>query len=713
MEVNSEWKYCFCWIRDGQFQAFDKRKTISTSNKGREALLQLSLSTCEAYEKNPSAAYLELNSQKENAHSLPEVPHFFNITDSSSDETYTFVCGSAGERERWIVTVAGAKDTKQPFSKRATRLFRMGSKGDDVDGRRETFKEKRSSSLRRLESVSMDKKEYKLSQKDAEKNESRFCSLKLDTLFRLLKVFSAYPFVIVISTLNVSNFHPILRSITFIRLMNLMIYVIPFLFVDVLLSKTNSLNIQILYIGIYISVYLIPVGYVVAQKLNVSSSTSKIEDGTFCFRPASSVRPSFANLVTIQGFVMEFMQHVLFCCPLGIFAEEKASTVEDLPPFLPYLVYFWGAILAVFLCGLIIVLNTVLRGKTHYRFTNNIPLMWFFLYSTGGNGFISCVTVLFMALWCDYDVEGPPVLVQDSNIICWETLHTRMAVAALICLAVFLIQFTLLPSGTYKETIRNKLDIIFVPVYLQAHYLLKAIFCGVYVNFYNDDWTRIITLTVINILILLLNSKMKPCSVQSVNIYRNAYFMCAVLAGFQSLNYIANREINNFTEKEVSSQRSLFISTLFTNMTFVCIGMCVYHVYSIRSTKYQIARVFLDLEWQVSKGGTVDPRIMEPLISLTLKEDDDESLTIAKTYIEQLVWLLSYPNMRVQFQSAWALANLAIVDEDARLQIHRANGTKSLFEWYMDMDFVVQLETLAALVNLTLSYEVSEDMVEK
>jgi hypothetical protein len=318
-----------------------------------------------------------------------------------------------------------------------------------------------------------------------------------------------------------------------------------------------------------------------------------------------------------------------------------------------------------------------------------------------------------MALWCDYDVEGPPVLVQDSNIICWETLHTRMAVAALICLAVFLIQFTLLPSGTYKETIRNKLDIIFVPVYLQAHYLLKAIFCGVYVNFYNDDWTRIITLTVINILILLLNSKMKPCSVQSVNIYRNAYFMCAVLAGFQSLNYIANREINNFTEKEVSSQRSLFISTLFTNMTFVCIGMCVYHVYSIRSTKYQIARVFLDLEWQVSKGGTVDPRIMEPLISLTLKEDDDESLTIAKTYIEQLVWLLSYPNMRVQFQSAWALANLAIVDEDARLQIHRANGTKSLFEWYMDMDFVVQLETLAALVNLTLSYEVSEDMVEK
>jgi hypothetical protein len=395
VEVNSEWKHCFCWIRDGQFQAFDKQKTISTSNKGREALLEISLSNCEAYEKNPSAAFLEVNSQKKNSKNLPEVPHFFHISNSSTDETFTFVCGSAGERERWIVTVSGAKQAKKPFSKRATMFFRKDSAGESGRDRRESYKEKRSSSMSRLESVSTEKKAYKLSQKHAEKHESRFCSLKLDTLFRLLKVFSAYPFVIVISTLNVTNFHPIFRSITFIRLMNLMIYAIPFVFVDVLLSTTNSLNIQILYIGIYISVYLIPVGYVVAQKLNVSSSTSKIEDGTFCFRPASSVRPSFANLVTIQGFLMEFMQHVLFCCPLGIFAEEKASTVEDLPPFLPYLVYFWGAILAVFLCGLIIVLNTVLRGKTHYRFANNIPLMWFFLYSTGGNGFISCVTVLF------------------------------------------------------------------------------------------------------------------------------------------------------------------------------------------------------------------------------------------------------------------------------------------------------------------------------
>jgi hypothetical protein len=35
-------------------------------------------------------------------------------------------------------------------------------------------------------------------------------------------------------------------------------------------------------------------------------------------------------------------------------------------------------------------------------------------------------------------------------------------------------------------------------------------------------------------------------------------------------------------------------------------------------------------------------------------------LEIAKSYIEQLVWLISYPNIRVQFQSAWGIANLAL-----------------------------------------------------
>ena len=92
---------------------------------------------------------------------------------------------------------------------------------------------------------------------------------------------------------------------------------------------------------------------------------------------------------------------------------------------------------------------------------------------------------MFMGLQCDYSLT-PPALVQNDTILCWDKEHTNMAICALLGLAVFLIQMTLLPSGTFKETIifDNELDLMFVPVYLQAHFLLKAIFCGVYVSFY-------------------------------------------------------------------------------------------------------------------------------------------------------------------------------------------------------------------------------------
>ena len=82
---------------------------------------------------------------------------------------------------------------------------------------------------------------------------------------------------------------------------------------------------------------------------------------------------------------------------------------------------------------------------------------------------------------------------------------------------------------------------------------------------------------------------------------------------------------------------------------------------------------------QVSRGGSVHPRVLEPLISLTLRylhslimyasvdttvtiyvsSPHEQDWEIAEKYIGQLVWLISYPNIRVQFQSAWGLANLA------------------------------------------------------
>lgn len=71
------------------------------------------------------------------------------------------------------------------------------------------------------------------------------------------------------------------------------------------------------------------------------------------------------------------------------------------------------------------------------------------------------------------------------------------------------------------------------------------------------------------------------------------------LIGLQSLNYIANAEIGGQAAAESNATKALFISTFATNIAFVSVGMFFYYVQSSRSTKFQIARTFLDLEWQV------------------------------------------------------------------------------------------------------------------
>lgn len=485
--------------------------------------------------------------------------------------------------------------------------------------------------------------------------------------------------------------------------MNILMYVAPVVYVRFVLSQFDYVSVQRIAIGLYILLYLFPVAYVVFTKIIMSTSNSRIEDGTFCFKPARTVRFTQANFYATFGFIMEWLQHILYVLPLGIVAGEKATKLSDFPPYLPFSVYFWTSVASTFICGMIIILNTVLKGKLHYQFQNSY-IVWFFLFNVGSPMFVTIITILFMSLWCDYSVN-PPTLVQDPHLVCYSDEHIIMARAALIAFAIYITQHTLLPSGTFKETMRdNDLEIMFVPVYLQAHYLLKAIFCGFYVYFYNDNFTRVIVLTIINMSLLMLNNYMKPCSVDWVNLLRDGFFVHATLSGIISLNYLG-WPINDST-------KGMVISTLASTVLFSSVAMYVYYKYTTRSTEYSIASAFLDLEWQVSRGGLVQPRVLEPLISLTLSTEK-EDWEIAKKYIGQLVWLISYPNMRVQFQSAWGLANLALLDDDARLRIHDAGGTKALFEWYTEMEPIVQLENLAALANLTLSMEVAEDMVQR
>jgi hypothetical protein len=240
---------------------------------------------------------------------------------------------------------------------------------------------------------------------------------------------------------------------------------------------------------------------------------------------------------------------------------------------------------------------------------------------------------------------------------------------------------------------------------MQAHFLFKALFSGIYVFFYNDNLIRAALLTAINLILLSLNAFLKPCSVDAINVFRNTVFIHASFSGFQSLNYLV------WIEDENDKVKDLAISTLAVNIGFLSIIMILFYLSTRKSPEYTISTSFLDLEWQVSRGGVLNARVLEPLIALTLSEKS-EALQLSKKYIGQLVWLISYPNVRVQFQSAWALANISLIDDDARILINESGGFKSLYEWYTDMDNIAQLESLACMANLTLSETVVADMVK-
>jgi len=351
-------------------------------------------------------------------------------------------------------------------------------------------------------------------------------------------------------------------------LVNILIYAVPIILVEFVLSKYLTKTLQTAVVCLYILLFLVPVGLVAFAKIRVTFSTSKIEEGTFCFKPARTVKLSHANFYAMTGFAFDWLQHVLYVIPTGILTPNgRVARLSDFPPFLNFDIYFWTAVAGSCACGLILILNAVLRGKLHYKYQKT-NWVWILLYNLSSPMFVTFITVMFMGLSCDYSLS-PPTLIQDPSIVCYSNRHKTMVQCALIALSVYILQNTLLPSGTFKETMRgNDLDIMFVPVYLQAFFFLKTIFCGIYVYFYTDNMTRCIVLTIINMLLLLMNAYMKPCSVEWINILRDTIFMHATVSGIQSLNYLAWD--NDYSTK------GLLLSTLSSNIVFTTIAIFIY-----------------------------------------------------------------------------------------------------------------------------------------
>lgn len=316
------------------------------------------------------------------------------------------------------------------------------------------------------------------------------CRLKLFTLVRFLRVISAFPFILIISTLNIRLRYTHAIS----RVMTCLIYAMPVAMVNTVLSAQKSVFgfshpvVTRVTVGLYTSLYLLPVLVGIFRKLKVASSKFQIAEGTFCFRPSHRIRYNLDNFFTLGGLVMEFIQHAAYCLPTTDKTGNRFKSLTGMS-FEPA---FWTVVVGVFLCAWILIANATIRGKWHYHLFVRSQIAWLIIFYMSGPLYVSgeyggvlyrsahdqvhllsssylwhaspVVTVLFQGIACDASaVPGKSVLILDYSIECWTPRHLRMASAALLGLAFFLIQATLLPPGTFKETMRNKQrDITFV-----------------------------------------------------------------------------------------------------------------------------------------------------------------------------------------------------------------------------------------------------------
>ncbi len=65
-----------------------------------------------------------------------------------------------------------------------------------------------------------------------------------------------------------------------------------------MLSQYLNQTVEKLTVGLYMLLFLAPVGYIAFNKVRMASSTHKVEDGTFCFRPAMVVR--YSTMITLD-----------------------------------------------------------------------------------------------------------------------------------------------------------------------------------------------------------------------------------------------------------------------------------------------------------------------------------------------------------------------------------------------------------------------------
>ena len=568
-------------------------------------------------------------------------------------------------------------------------------------------------------------------------------SVKFTNLFRFVEVIFGFPGVILVDTFGPVNRSSWIYHKLAIYFINLLVTVaIPLLLSYLVLEKFQSAWVtRATLTAAFGGLYILPVACILCSKMYKESQGNNMVDGMFVFKPSHRVHLTFSNLLQFVGFVIEWALICFMALPVGLFADGMHVELYSYWPYIRYEYFYWVSIGLAYFSALLLMLTAVLRGKTLYKFVKS-SLPWHCLFLIGNVLFLPIVIILLMSLWCDYTVS-PALFAQDPTLECYGTKHGLYARLGFVTLSLFIVQHVLLPPGTFKETISGSLDIMFTPVYLSAHALTKVIYAGLYVFFYEHNLVRVPALTGVALFMLVLNSRMSPCCVSSINSIRNTIFTNASMVGTMTTAFLVYNKLydNGASSSNAADRKWLYLYILISSAGFNWIFALVSHYFNKVYTEGQVASQLVDIENSVHGNG-INSRALEPLIAMSLSgagitapmksalvAKNGASITAAKSkatvnqllddstaarkYIPQLIAMITHRAERVQFQGIWAISTLSLRDEEARVAIHEAGGSKLLLKNYESFSPLVQLETLAALANLTLSDTVAEAMVRQ
>ena len=539
-------------------------------------------------------------------------------------------------------------------------------------------------------------------------------SVKFTNLFRFFEVILGFPGLILLDTFGPSNRSSLLYYKPMIYLINVLItYMIPMSVSMLVLEQYKEAWIhRVVVAGTLSFSYLLPSTIHIYMKLYKELRGSDVVDGMFSFKPSHHVRwNSLSNLLQIIGFVVEWLLLICMVLPNNLFQGISHEQISDYWPYTQYKVYFWITIGLIYLSSLLLIMTAVFRGKTLYRFLKS-SLPWHIIFLVGNVLFLPLAVILFMSLWCDYNATPIPVFAQIPSMICYGTEHILYARLGFVTMGFFLLQHIFLPAGSFKETITDNLDIIFVPLYLTAHTLFKFLFAGIYVFTYNNNLIRVPILTCIVIIMLIFSNRMGPCSVPSINLLREACFLHASMAGAMSTAYlIYTNEYPLNSNSNEGDRKWLYLYILGGSISFSFILSFIAYCSNKVQIENIVASNMVEIENNITGIG-LSSRAMEPLISLSLSMTEDDSYA-GRKYINKLIIMILHKSQRVQFQGIWAISSMSLHDEEARIAIHNGGGSKLLLNHYKEFSYIVQLEALAALSNMTLSDTVAENMVRQ